>query len=69
MGAEAVRNELEHAGGVVEGTGHAGIEIFEGGDGVGLRGGGADVSEGLESVGVVEKVAGLGVAGLGCECE
>ena len=69
VGAETVRDELEHVGGVVEGAGHSGVELFEGGDGVGLRGGGADVSEGLEGIRVVEKVAGLGVARLACECE
>ena len=69
VGAEAVRDELEHIGSVVEGAGHPGVELFEGGDGVGLWGGGADVSEGLEGVGVVEKVTGLGIARLECECE
>lgn len=67
--AEAVRDEPEHVGGVAEGAGHGGVECFEGGDGVGPRGGVADVSEGLEGAGVFEKVARLGVAGLGCECE
>jgi hypothetical protein len=55
---EAVGHELEHVGGVVEWARHLEVEPLQGGDGGGLWCGIADVPEGLESAGVLHKVAG-----------
>ena len=64
---EAVRDEGEQVGGVVERAGHVEVEGFQGCEDVGPRGRVADVSEGSEVEGVLQVVACWGVAGMNGE--
>jgi hypothetical protein len=60
---EAVRDEGEQVGGIVERAGHVGVEVLEGCEDVGLRGRVTYVPEDSEVEGILQVVACWGVAG------